>query len=120
MKKQRQTAKRANDYQVGEQLWEGDYSAGVIVFKMQCPERPCRVYMLLCNKKRHCTIYSAEKDAVCRPTVARLIPEEVVQQMYLQAFMGVQTPEAIHDVDVRNPVPKKNRGRSSLADFSVG
>jgi hypothetical protein len=104
------TGKRAEDYLVGEQLWEGDYSAGVIVSKMQCPERSCRVFMLLRDEKNRYTIYSAVKDAVCMPTLSRRIPEAVVHFMFMQTFMGVTLPEKISEsVDERTPVPKKNR-----------
>ena len=82
-------------YKVGDKLWEGEYSAGHIVSKMQCPERPMRVWMLLRNDNSQYTIYSAEKNMECKPTVARMIPEAVVNSMFMESFMGVKIPDKI-------------------------
>jgi hypothetical protein len=108
-----QPAKRAEDYQVGEQLWEGDYSAGTIIFKMDCPERPTRVWLLLRNSKKQYTLYTVQKHACCHPTLSRKIPESVIHKMFMQTFMGVELPDKIADsVRDREPVSKKKSQKS--------
>jgi len=105
--------RKAEDYAIGEMLYEGDYSAGVIVSKVQCPERSSRVFMLLCNDKRNYTIYSVIKNAVCAPVVARMIPESVIERMFLEAFYETEIPEELADSPPdRIPVLKKRRKKS--------
>ena len=79
--------RRAADFNIGDTLWEGSYSAGKIVSMMDCPKRSTRMYMLLRNDNNEYTIYSCLKDAVTSPVVSRLIPEAVVFQFFHDAFM---------------------------------
>lgn len=111
-KSSKPTGRQADDYVVGEKLWEGDYSAGIIVCKMQCPERSGRLWLLLRNDKSQYTIYSAIRFAICAPVVGRMIPEVIVQRMFMEAFQGVELPDEIADsVQDREPVPKKKSGK---------
>ncbi len=99
--------RKADEYRVGEELWEEDYLAGVIVAKEDCPERPTRVYMLLRDGDARYTIYACLKDAMCRPSLARMIPEQVVRRFFEFVFLGVDPTNK--PPKKRIPVRKKSR-----------
>jgi len=81
--------KKASDYDIGEGVYEyGGFSAGSLVAVQNDPVRADRLYMLICNDKKEYTIYSALKSAICAPSVARFVPEEVIKHFYSQVFNG--------------------------------
>jgi hypothetical protein len=81
--------KKASDYDMGEMVYEyGGFSAGFLVSVYDDPVRTDRLYMLLCNDEKEYTIYVAVKNAICAPSVARFVPEEVIKHFYSQVFNG--------------------------------
>jgi hypothetical protein len=105
-KKKEPVGKKTSEYAVGDKIFEGEYTAGTIVCAMDCTKNRTRKYFLLRNDKGLYTIYTAEKGMICQPTLSRMIPEEVVQRMFLQTFYGVDTPtpKVIKDLKGRKPV----------------
>jgi hypothetical protein len=81
--------KRADDIEVGERLYEfGDVCSGIIISKMNDPEKPTRAYMLVRSDNGSFSIYGVCRDACAAPHLTRFIPAPVMKQFLFDAFVG--------------------------------
>jgi hypothetical protein len=53
------------------------------------------VYFLCRNDKDEYTILTAVADAACEPSVARNIPAEVMEELFMDAFVGFVLPRPV-------------------------
>jgi hypothetical protein len=81
--------KRADDIEIGERLYDfGDICSGLVVSKMNDPDKPTRAYILIRSDNGTFTIYGVCRDACVSPFLTRLIPESVMKQFLFDAFVG--------------------------------
>jgi hypothetical protein len=97
--------KRAFDYEPGEVLHEGEnYSPGRIMSMRVHPKRPI-VYFLCRSDADEYTILTALADAACEPAVARNIPAEVMEELFMDAFVGYVLPKPVAPERMASRVP---------------
>jgi len=106
MRRKKRKPKKAFDYEPGELLWEGEkFSPGRIMSMRSHPRRPM-VYFLCRNDKNEYTIMVALADATCEPWVARHIPGEIMDELFMDAFVGYILPKPV--------MPERFRRRTAV------
>ena len=99
--------RKASDYAKGDRFLEANHhDAGTVFSLVLDPTRLDRAFILIRSDDGDFTVYSCLRDAVTEPSLARGIPEPVLQRFLFDVYFGGQkltyTP-GIERVPVRLP-----------------
>lgn len=100
--------KKASDYSIGDRFLEANHhDAGTVVSLVLDPTRITRAFILVLSNDGNFTIYSCLRDAVSEPSLARNIPEPVMRQFLLSAYLGGRELKYTPGMTERVPVPAR-------------
>ena len=98
------TKKKASDYATGDRLHEADRDAGTIVSLMVDSVGSTKAFLLVRSDEGEFTIYSCLRDAISEPSLARFIPESVLQRFLFDVYFEGEKPVHTPGMETRVPV----------------
>lgn len=84
---------KGSDLELGQRIWEKNYSAGRVAALSESSESPHLVYALLKSDADEYTIYTFEKSCNCGPRVSRQIPGDAFLSLMSVLVDGVELPD---------------------------